>query len=95
MRKTAPLNLLGTREPKIYGREILWDIVRGLAKSASGQGRLEAFQRNQEGALVDPIHAAKKQEIAFIIANPAGFTRSSSSSSSRGYDLALEYALAS
>jgi 3-dehydroquinate dehydratase-2 len=94
MRKTAPLNLLGTREPKIYGREILWDI---LAKSASGQGRLEASQRNQEGALVDPIHAAKKQEIAFIIANPAGFTRSSSSSSSssRGYDLALKYALAS
>jgi 3-dehydroquinate dehydratase-2 len=132
------LNLLGSREPEIYGRETLRDIIQRLSKAATTQGaRLEAFQSNQEGALIDRVHAAKKQKFAYIIVNPAGFTHSSIALrdalaavgipflevhlsniharepfrrhsyfsdlavgticglGSRGYDLALEYALAS
>jgi 3-dehydroquinate dehydratase-2 len=72
------LNLLGTREPEIYGRETLRDVVERLTRAAATRGaRLEAFQSNHEGALIDRIQAAKKQGIAFIIINPAGFTHSS------------------
>src|SRR5512134_2113887 len=72
------LNLLGSREPDTYGRETLRDIVQRLSKAAAGKGaRLEAFQSNQEGALIERVHAAKKQQTAFIIVNPAGFTHSS------------------
>ena len=72
------LNLLGAREPGIYGRETLRDIIRRLSKVATARGaRLEAFQSNYEGALIDRVHAAKKQGIAYIIVNPAGFTHSS------------------
>lgn len=72
------LNLLGTREPEIYGRETLADVERRLAATARAAGaRLEAFQSNHEGALIERIHAAKKQGFSFIIVNPAGFTHTS------------------
>jgi 3-dehydroquinate dehydratase-2 len=72
------LNLLGTREPDIYGRETLADVVRRLKTAAAARGaRFEAFQSNHEGELIDRIQAAKKQQIAFIIVNPGGFTHSS------------------
>jgi 3-dehydroquinate dehydratase-2 len=72
------LNLLGTREPNTCGRETLVDIVRRLAKAAAeGHARLEAFQSNQEGALIDRVRAAKNQGFVFIIVNSAGFTHSS------------------
>jgi 3-dehydroquinate dehydratase II len=72
------LNLLGTREPQVYGTATLADINRGLANLAEAAGiALEAFQSNHEGALIERVHAARDQDIRFIIINPAGYTHSS------------------
>jgi 3-dehydroquinate dehydratase II len=72
------LNMLGTREPAIYGREDLDSINRRLVATARKGGVvLEAFQSNQEGALIERVHAAKKQGIAWIIVNPGGLTHTS------------------
>lgn len=72
------LNLLGTREPKVYGRETLEDINRQLAGIARSAGvALETFQSNAEGALVDRIHQAGRDEVGFILINPAAYTHTS------------------
>ena len=72
------LNLLGAREPAIYGRETLEDIDRRLARLAQAYGvALECFQSNHEGALIERVHDAKAQGLAFIIINPAGYTHTS------------------
>ena len=72
------LNLLGTREPDIYGRETLADINRQLAIAAAASGaQLESFQSNHEGVLIDRVHAAKVQKTDWIIINPAGYTHTS------------------
>ena len=72
------LNLLGTREPGIYGRETLQIINRRLAATASAAGiRLESFQTNHEGAMVDRIQQARGEGVGFILINPAAFTYSS------------------
>jgi len=131
------LNLLGTREPEIYGRETLASINRRLAATARAAGvMLDCLQSNHEGVLVDRVQQAKGEGVGFILLNPAGFTYSSIALrdaltavqipfievhlsniharepwrahshftavavgsvlglGSRGYDLALEYALA-
>lgn len=72
------LNLLGTREPEVYGRTTLADIDAGLCQRAAEAGcKLECFQSNAEGALIDRIHAARQQGISFIIINPGGLTHTS------------------
>lgn len=72
------LNLLGTREPEIYGRETLADIEARLARTASAGGaRFAAFQSNHEGALVDRIQAAKAEGVEFILINPGAYTHTS------------------
>jgi len=72
------LNLLGTREPEIYGSESLDSIHQRLTASAKKAGvALEVFQSNQEGALIERVHAAKKQGISWIIVNPGGLTHTS------------------
>ena len=72
------LNLLGTREPEIYGRETLADIEARLARSASAAGaRLAVFQSNHEGALVDRIQAAKAEGVDFVLINPGAYTHTS------------------
>lgn len=72
------LNLLGTREPDIYGRETLADINRRLVVLGKEAGAaVICFQSNQEGALIDRVQLAKKQQVAAIIINPAGFTHTS------------------
>jgi 3-dehydroquinate dehydratase-2 len=72
------LNLLGTREPGIYGRETLADINARLADLATARGAgFEAFQSNHEGALIERVHAAKAQGFSFIVINPGGFTHTS------------------
>lgn len=72
------LNLLGTREPEIYGRETLEDIDRRLARLAQAYGVvLECFHSNHEGALIERVHDAKAQGFAFIVINPAGYTHTS------------------
>lgn len=72
------LNLLGTREPSVYGSTTLPQINERLACLAgTAEVRLECFQSNHEGGLVDRIHAAKDAEVGFIIINPAAFTHTS------------------
>ena len=72
------LNLLGTREPGIYGAATLADINQGLAEQASSAGaQLESFQSNHEGALVDRIQAARAAGVDFIVINPAAYTPTS------------------
>ena len=72
------LNLLGTREPEIYGRETLEDINQRLARLAQAYGiAVECFQSNHEGALIECVHAALSQQFSYIIINPGGFTHTS------------------
>ena len=72
------LNLLGSREPEVYGHATLADIDAGLAARAAEAGHaLESFQSNAEHALVDRVQAARSDGTAFILINPAAFTHTS------------------
>ncbi|MGC7404986.1 type II 3-dehydroquinate dehydratase [Pandoraea pneumonica] len=72
------LNLLGTREPEVYGRTTLADIDNALLAQAQAAGaELATFQSNHEGALVDRIQAARGESIDFIVINPAAYTHTS------------------
>ena len=72
------LNLLGSREPEVYGRTTLAEIDSDLAARASGSGHsLESFQSNGEHELVDRTQAAGKDGTDFILINPAAFTHTS------------------
>ncbi|NIP16423.1 MAG: type II 3-dehydroquinate dehydratase [Pseudomonadales bacterium] len=72
------LNLLGSREPEIYGRDTLDDInsrLESLAREAGNE--VTCLQSNAEHELVDAVHAAKAQGVAGIIINPGAFTHTS------------------
>ncbi|WAC74865.1 type II 3-dehydroquinate dehydratase [Roseateles sp. SL47] len=72
------LNLLGTREPGVYGAHTLTQIDDDLRQKAHEAGvQLETFQSNHEGALVDRIQAAGRDGTRFIIINPAAYTHTS------------------
>jgi len=72
------LNLLGTREPHLYGRDTLAAINRRLAATAKAAGiGFDSLQTNYEGVMVDRVQAARDDGTAFIIINPAAFTYSS------------------
>ncbi|WP_147653130.1 type II 3-dehydroquinate dehydratase [Vulcaniibacterium gelatinicum] len=72
------LNLLGTREPEIYGRATLAELDAGLARRAAAAGHaLESFQSNAEHELVARVQAARHDGTAFILINPAAFTHTS------------------
>jgi len=72
------LNLLGTREPQLYGSDTLAAIERRLAAKAKAAGiRLDCLQTNHEGVAVDRVQQAKREGVGFIILNPAAFTYSS------------------
>jgi 3-dehydroquinate dehydratase-2 len=72
------LNLLGTREPQIYGSTTLGDIERDLTALANArQARVSFFQSNHEGALVDRIQAARGEAVDFIIINAGALTHTS------------------
>lgn len=72
------LNLLGTREPEVYGRDTLAEIERRLIRRAEAAGHtLDVFQSNAEHALIDRIQAAGRDEVAFIVLNPGGLTHTS------------------
>jgi 3-dehydroquinate dehydratase II len=72
------LNLLGTREPGVYGADTLASIENRLAELARGAGHeLVAFQSNAEAALIDRIHGAGMAGVAFLIFNPGAFTHTS------------------
>lgn len=72
------LNLLGTREPEIYGSETLNDINQRLTASAEKcDCTLASFQSNAEHQLIDRIHAAKGEAVDYILINPGAFTHTS------------------
>jgi 3-dehydroquinate dehydratase-2 len=72
------LNLLGKREPDIYGQVGLDEIAVHLQKLAEDAGRSIAFfQSNAEHALVERVQAAMREQVKFIIVNPAAFTHTS------------------
>jgi 3-dehydroquinate dehydratase II len=72
------LNMLGVREPEIYGRTTLADIHRAMEDRARAVGALvESFQSNHEGELIDRIQAAYSEKVDFIIINPGGFGHTS------------------
>ena len=72
------LNLLGLREPGIYGATTLDDINRNLTQTAIAAGHhLQTLQSNAEYELIDRIHDARKEGVDFIIINPAAFTHTS------------------
>ncbi len=72
------LNLLGTREPQVYGATTLEQIDTGLAERAKAQGaQLSSFQSNHEGALIDRVQAARLDGTQFILINPGAFTHTS------------------
>lgn len=72
------LNLLGSREPEIYGKETLADINKRLTATAVRAGvKLESFQSNAESDLIDRIQKSGPSGVAFIIINPAAFTHTS------------------
>ena len=72
------LNLLGTREPEVYGRVTLDEINAKLAAQAQTSGaKLAFFQSNAEAALVERVQQARADGTDFIIINPAAFTHTS------------------
>ena len=72
------LNLLGIREPEIYGRATLADIDTDLAERAAAVGHvLESFQSNAEHALIERVQRARDDGTAFILINPGAFTHTS------------------
>jgi 3-dehydroquinate dehydratase II len=72
------LNLLGSREPEVYGSATLSDVESEAKRVAADAGAsLSCFQSNHEGALIDRIHAAKAEGIDAIVINPGGLTHTS------------------
>jgi len=72
------LNLLGTREPGVYGHVTLAEIDKALVDKAQEAGaQLSTFQSNHEGALVDRIQQARTENVDFVLINPAAYTHTS------------------
>ncbi|QNK02966.1 type II 3-dehydroquinate dehydratase [Dyella telluris] len=72
------LNLLGSREPEVYGRDTLADIDALLVQRAQAAGHeLESLQSNAEHVLIDRIHQARLDGTAIILINPGAFTHTS------------------
>ena len=72
------LNLLGTREPEVYGHTTLADLEAELTALAAVAGhRLHCLQSNAEHVLIERIHAARGEQIACILINPGAFTHTS------------------
>jgi 3-dehydroquinate dehydratase II len=72
------LNLLGTREPEVYGTTTLGDITRMLVDAGSDSGHdVMHFQSNAEHELIDRIHKARDEGVRYIIINPGALTHTS------------------
>jgi 3-dehydroquinate dehydratase II len=72
------LNLLGTREPQVYGSTTLAEVEQAAqAQAAEAGGTLACFQSNHEGALIDCIHQARQEGVEAIVINPGGLTHTS------------------
>jgi 3-dehydroquinate dehydratase-2 len=72
------LNLLGSREPQVYGSTTLAEIEqKAIAQAEAAGARLSHFQSNHEGELIDRIHAARDESIDVLVINPGGLTHTS------------------
>ena len=72
------LNLLGTREPEVYGYDTLNQIMQELNEEALTFGfKMESYQSNHEGDLIDQVQRAKQEDFSGIIINPGGYTHTS------------------
>ena len=71
------LNLLGTREPEVYGSSNLAQIDGFLAQRATGRAEVRSLQSNHEGVLIDALHAAIDDGTAAVVLNAAGLTHTS------------------
>ena len=72
------LNLLGTREPEVYGAQTLADVEQAaIAQAADAGAALSCFQSNHEGMLIDRIQAARTEGVDAIVINPGGLTHTS------------------
>lgn len=72
------LNLLGSREPSIYGATSLNDLNQSLINKAQLSGlEISCFQSNAESQLIEAIHEAKQHKVRYILINPASFTHTS------------------
>ena len=72
------LNLLGTREPEVYGSTTLADVEQAATAQAAAAGAtITCFQSNHEGALIDRIQAAKAEGVDAVVINPGGLTHTS------------------
>jgi 3-dehydroquinate dehydratase-2 len=72
------LNLLGSREPEVYGHDSLTEINARLAEQATAQGiGFDSLQSNSEAELIERIHATRNDDTAFLIFNPGAFTHTS------------------
>nr|WP_217346928.1 type II 3-dehydroquinate dehydratase [Noviherbaspirillum sp. L7-7A]MBV0879985.1 type II 3-dehydroquinate dehydratase [Noviherbaspirillum sp. L7-7A] len=72
------LNLLGTREPEVYGSTTLADVEQAAqAQASAADAVIATFQSNHEGALIDRIQAARLEKVDAIIINPGGLTHTS------------------
>jgi 3-dehydroquinate dehydratase-2 len=72
------LNLLGTRQPEIYGTVTLADVEASVVAQGRAAGvDVACFQSNHEGAIVDRLHEARTDGTAFVIVNPGAFTHTS------------------
>ena len=72
------LNLLGTREPEVYGTDTLQDIENKLQSIAQENNvKIGFYQSNSETDLIDALHKSKQENVNFIIINPGAFTHTS------------------
>ena len=72
------LNLLGTREPEVYGTDSLEDIQNSLQSLAlKNSMKIDFYQSNSENALIERLHKAKQDSVDYIIINPGAFTHTS------------------
>ena len=72
------LNLLGTREPEVYGTDSLEDIEKNLQSiSADKSVSMQFYQSNSENEIIERLHQAKKDSVDYIIINPGAFTHTS------------------
>ena len=72
------LNLLGTREPEVYGTDTLQDIENKLQSIAQENNvKIGLYQSNSETDLIDALHKSKQEDVNFIIINPGAFTHTS------------------
>ena len=72
------LNLLGTREPEVYGTDSLEDVEKSLQSLASKNSTdIDFYQSNSENELIERLHDAKQDSVDYIIINPGAFTHTS------------------